>query len=350
VFDQHGGQVGLGHALAMVAPTGGGILYTLDGTDPLSPAGKIASTARGYTGPVSLTDPITRVRARAFDGAEWSALTEATFAVMLDLHIGELMADNEATVADESGQYEDWLELYNGSTLPADVGGMYLSDDPRNTTKWRIPDGTVVPAGGHVLVWADEDGSDGPLHANFKLSKQGEFLGLYAPDDLGNVPLDEIAFGAQGEDVATGDMPDGGSRLVTLLDPTPGASNLPPAGSTARFTALDPSANALVLEPQTVPMIGQVYRIALTGAPANARGFVFVGSAPSVVDLGPIGVGLVRPAMPKLWKLFDTDAFGGASVSWSLPPSPALVGARVYLQAYVGGAGLPNALVMTIGS
>ena len=59
------------------------------------------------------------------------------------LFINEIMASNRDTIADEDGEYEDWIELYNASHVDIDVTGYYLSDDPDSLNRWEIPTGPV---------------------------------------------------------------------------------------------------------------------------------------------------------------------------------------------------------------
>jgi len=56
------------------------------------------------------------------------------------LVINELMADNETTIEDpdESGEYPDWIELYNGSGETVILSGLFLTDDLNESTKWEI--------------------------------------------------------------------------------------------------------------------------------------------------------------------------------------------------------------------
>lgn len=57
------------------------------------------------------------------------------------LFINEFMADNISTIQDNFGQYNDWIELYNAGPTAIDLGGMYLTDDINEPTKWMIPYG-----------------------------------------------------------------------------------------------------------------------------------------------------------------------------------------------------------------
>jgi len=142
-----------------------------------------------------------------------------------DVSINEFLADNETVNQDEAGQYDDWVELYNGGPVAATLDGMYLTDDLSEPTKWQFPTGTTIPPGGYLLVWCDRDAGQGPLHADFKLNRDGEEIGLFADDAHGNVPLDALVFGLQLDDVSYGRRPDGADVWQFLDPPTPGTSN-----------------------------------------------------------------------------------------------------------------------------
>ena len=142
--------------------------------------------------------------------------------------INELMADNDNTIADPQGDYDDWLELHNRTDSPVMLTGLYLSDKEDNPTKWAFPENTEIPANGYLIVWLDEDHDDEDategLHANFKLSKGGEIAMLVGPDAEGNQVLDSITFGEQETDVAFGRLPDGTGDFQ-VVQATPGAEN-----------------------------------------------------------------------------------------------------------------------------
>jgi hypothetical protein len=56
---------------------------------------------------------------------------------------------------------EAWVELHNTTTRPLPIGGWHLSDnreDARNLQKYRIPDGTVLPAGGRLAFTGSQLG------------------------------------------------------------------------------------------------------------------------------------------------------------------------------------------------
>ena len=115
------------------------------------------------------------------------------------LFINELMASNGTTVPDPQGQYDDWIELYNGGGQAINVGGMYLTDDPETPTMWRFPTDravlTTIPPGGYLLVWADADTGDTGLHTSFRLNSDGDTIALVDVD--GRTVIDMVEFDKQ---------------------------------------------------------------------------------------------------------------------------------------------------------
>ncbi|MBN1804785.1 MAG: CotH kinase family protein [Sedimentisphaerales bacterium] len=143
--------------------------------------------------------------------------------------INELMARNNSTITDPQGDYDDWIELANITSEAVDLSGMYLSDNPENPLKWQFPEGTKIEPEGHLIVWADEDGSDEPgLHANFKLSSQGETIWLFDTDEQGNALLDSVTFGPLNPDISFGRYPDGHGTIQAMSAPSPSAPNIEP--------------------------------------------------------------------------------------------------------------------------
>jgi hypothetical protein len=165
--------------------------------------------------------------------AKWAAPALVALALLAGLclpqalaaiYINEFMASNQTGIQDpcEPGEYPDWIELYNSGTSAVSLANMYLTDDAAEPTKWRFVAGVTIPAQGYLLIYADDDGTQGALHTTFKLSASGEYIGLYNTN--GTTVIDAITFGAQTTDVSYGRYPDGGSWRV-MVAPTPGWSN-----------------------------------------------------------------------------------------------------------------------------
>jgi len=143
------------------------------------------------------------------------------------LFINEFMADNNSTIEDpdEPGAFEDWIEIHNAGTTSAVLGGMHLTDDLDDPTRYEIPAGVSIAPGGYLLFWADDDDGQGPLHTNFKLGASGEEIGLIAAN--GVTVIDSITFGQQFTDVSYGRYPEGTDNWDFCATPTPNGANGP---------------------------------------------------------------------------------------------------------------------------
>lgn len=137
-----------------------------------------------------------------------------------DVVINEFMALN-TTIPDPAGQYDDWIELYNNTSDPINLGGMYLSDDPALPTKWQFPDNTIINGNSFLIVWADNDTGQAGLHANFALSGDGEQIIL---SNIDVSVLDTITFGPQVPNLSMSRIPNGTGQFVQGL-PTFNAPN-----------------------------------------------------------------------------------------------------------------------------
>ena len=143
------------------------------------------------------------------------------------LFINEFLASNDASVTEENGEFDDWIEIFNAGTTPVNIGGMYISDKASDLTAWQIPDrapdSTTIEPGSFLLLWADKQTDQGVLHVDIKLSGDGEQIVLTAPN--GTSVIDSLTFGAQTTDVSVGRQPDGSDNWVSFITPTPGSSN-----------------------------------------------------------------------------------------------------------------------------
>jgi PKD repeat protein len=142
------------------------------------------------------------------------------------LFINEIIASNSGTLMDETGSYEDWIEIYNPNSYDINIANYFITDDLNNPTKFKLPSDTVITkisTGGFLIIWASGSPQRGPLHTNFSLSIQGEQLGLVAPD--GVTFIDSLSFGNQLTDVSFGRKTDGGSAWAFFEEPTPEYSN-----------------------------------------------------------------------------------------------------------------------------
>ncbi len=139
------------------------------------------------------------------------------------LYINEVSAANGIFV-DNHYKVEDWIEIYNSAGWPIDLAGCYLSNSRTDEKLFQFPENseeTIVPALGRVIVWCSNKTERGPLHANFKLKKDGGYLSLSKPmDDGSTLWMDSIAYTAHDEYVSFGRYPDGAETVVLFDYPT----------------------------------------------------------------------------------------------------------------------------------
>ena len=128
-----------------------------------------------------------------------------------DLVINEIMASNSATAADASGEFADWIELYNNTNNFLSLNNLYLSDSYTNPLKWAFAENATIAPNDFLVIWADNDTLESGIHSNFKLSSTGERLILSYAN--GNV-LDSITFGAQISDFSFLRCPNGTGNFM----------------------------------------------------------------------------------------------------------------------------------------
>lgn len=137
--------------------------------------------------------------------------------------INELMASNGKTVRNGNGKFSDWIELHNRSKKTVDLSNVFLSDSPHEPRKWQFPKGVRIGPGEYLIVWADGDAKANGLHANFKLSKDGENVWL-CKESKGELQIwDQVRFGPQKDDVSIGRTSK--STFTSLPKPTLGKPN-----------------------------------------------------------------------------------------------------------------------------
>ncbi|MEY2409869.1 MAG: hypothetical protein QOF48_2539 [Verrucomicrobiota bacterium] len=123
---------------------------------------------------------------------------------------------------------DDFVEVFNPSPAPVDLGGLYLSDEPLGWPgRHRVPELTFVAAGGHYLFLADGNAANGANHLSFHLSPDRGAIGL--ADSASNI-IDCVFYAPQTVDSSEGRRPDGASLIsvfgpATGTQPTPGAAN-----------------------------------------------------------------------------------------------------------------------------
>lgn len=261
--------------------------------------------------------------------------------------IHEFLAKNVAGIKDEKGEFEDWLELANLGASAVDISDFYLTDDLLNLTKWQIPKGTIVPPGGVLLFWADEDQLDGPYHTNFKLDKEGEEIGFVAKD--GTTLIDSVKFGQQATDISQGRLV-GFNIWVTFPAPTPRARNQPEPCGNLMYNGQDDKANPGEVTAVQGPKVGQMATFRVQNIPASTTGVLAFSTLPFHAGVGSAGVLLINPGAMLLFPL-TSNSQGIADFNIPIPGVSVLAGVTFYFQGFfLSGAsgGLTGGLISRI--
>ncbi|MBE0638143.1 MAG: CotH kinase family protein [Bacteroidales bacterium] len=134
------------------------------------------------------------------------------------------MSSNVSKIADEDGDFSDWVEFFYTGEKTINLMGFGFSDNSDDPFQWIFPDVTLHP-GQFLLVWAsgkDRAIPGSPLHTNFSISAEGEALFLTNP--YGSL-VSESPPVLLHYDFSYGHQPDGSEAWYYFTESTPGVSN-----------------------------------------------------------------------------------------------------------------------------
>ena len=154
----------------------------------------------------------------------WCLILLGAFSsIYAQLLINEVSSSNDDAIEDEYGESPDWIELYNAGDFTIQLENYFLTDNPENKTKWQFPEVEIRP-NEYLLIFASGRSTGNiNIHSAFKLSKEGEYVGLFDPDK--NL-IDEWTIPELYEDVSYIRWPNGGVGNSYSTQPTPGSENL----------------------------------------------------------------------------------------------------------------------------
>ncbi len=164
--------------------------------------------------------------------------------MMLDgagLFISEFLASGDGPMADEDGDFSDWIEVHNPTGETVDLEGWHLTDDDGNLSKWEFPD-VSIDSGGYLLVFASAKDRVNPasrLHTNFRLEGGGDYLALVQADGSTVVSqFGDDGFPKQFEDVSYGVLQ--GAESIPLIAEADTADVLVPDNASLGTTWTQP--------------------------------------------------------------------------------------------------------------
>ncbi len=197
--------------------------------------------------------------------------------------ISEFMAKNTSTLADEDGDFSDWIEIHNGSACPLNLNNWCLTDDATQLAKWRFPS-TNLPSGQFLVVFASNKNRrvpGAPLHTNFKMADQGEYLALVRPDGLSVASQFSPMYPSQFADISYG-LPSNRPTNDYLAFPTPGAANAPATNFFISALRFHPPrgyyTNSVSLFIGTPTVGATIYCTTDGSVPSPTNGFVFTNN------------------------------------------------------------------------
>ena len=155
---------------------------------------------------------------RTFASLEWTdaELSDPSTVLM----INEALADNKYGMTDQDGDRCDWVELMNVSDDPVDLSYYYISDDPEEPLKFRLPKVSLLPHKYVLIFLSEKEGTNGEIHASFKLSP-GETIVLAKLDGM---KLDKLEI-PEGINPNVSVGRGAGNAVFYYPAPTPGSAN-----------------------------------------------------------------------------------------------------------------------------
>ncbi len=143
---------------------------------------------------------------------DFSALRAVVpYTPLASVRVNELLSHSDPGV--------DWIELYNSTTAPIDIGGWFVSDSPSDLTRFEIPAGTVIPPAGFEIF--------GETTLGFALNGTcGDEVVLSVGNGTTPTgPRDFVQFGPTETGTTFGRSPNGHGRLARLQTPSQGNAN-----------------------------------------------------------------------------------------------------------------------------
>ena len=170
--------------------------------------------------PVSDTIPFGQPASKSSGNIAWQVEVDT----VQTLVINELMAQNSDLFYDSYGDDDDWFEIYNFGEDSILLNHLWFTDNPAEPMKWKIDTTATIylQPNEYFIIWADDEPEEGFQHANFKLSGDGEYIGIFTDEQE---MLDLVHFPGQTPNISYGRSPDGGLDWFFYETPSPGSEN-----------------------------------------------------------------------------------------------------------------------------
>jgi hypothetical protein len=164
----------------------------------------------------------------AYTDISYEAYFEPSGTLITGIAINEI-STSPSDLLDHAGEAEDWIELYNAGSQTVNLAGLYLTDNLNNRTKHQLAAGEgdemMLQPGEYKILWADEDLAQGADHLAFKLSNDGEAVGLYQVTGEHINRVDEYVYNAQLFEGSWSRIPNATGPFIFTPVSTPAAMN-----------------------------------------------------------------------------------------------------------------------------
>lgn len=152
--------------------------------------------------------------------------------------LNEIMLLN-TTVADQDGEYDAWLELFNASNETLNAGGLQLKSSEYPEVPVIILPDTLVPAGSYLTLWLDGQSIQSGLHTELTIGTSGW---ITISSVTTEAVVDSLHYGIQSPNRSYGSWPNG-SGQSRYLTPTFSACNKAAFTNTYNFSVYPNPAN-----------------------------------------------------------------------------------------------------------
>lgn len=235
--------------------------------------------------------------------------------------INEVLPNNVGGITDAAGEHEPWIELMNSGSTALDLSGWHLTSDYTQLGAWTFPNGTTIPAGGFLLVFADGQSAQttaNELHTSFRLPAANGSVALVRSQATGLAVVDYVDYGAIAADISMASVPDGQSFFrATSASPTPRGVNTPSPNLPPVFATVVGNQSVTLGQTLTLPLSasdpdqpGQSLIYTLDIAPQGATigassGILTWTPASGQVGVNPVRVRVSDNGSPSLSAIMD---------------------------------------------
>jgi hypothetical protein len=137
--------------------------------------------------------------------------------------INEILASNNTSLPDATGETYDWIELYNESDESIDLAGYQIGESKNSKYSLSLTSKNLnIPAKGYLILFASGEPNKGDKHLGFKLNKSGQRLYLF---DSNGKKIDRITYKSQKTNYSSGRETDGSRKWRYFEFTTPNITN-----------------------------------------------------------------------------------------------------------------------------